>query len=324
MLLGGRKMPGWRGTLLALMTFLAEAPPTLLSTGNLPEECGRRKVVNEPATGMRIIGGRNAQAGAWPWQVSLQIHHRNRGYLHLCGGSLINEAYVLSAGHCTVKVLNPGRWRAVFGLHHLYMKTNYTIIRHIEAILRHHDFNKITQENDLALFKLSRPVKYNDYVQPICIYNSSHLLTNETPCFISGWGMTRENGSASYILQEAQVKLFPLKICNSGSWYMGTISKNSVCAGSESGNVDTCQGDSGGPLMCYFPNEDKYYVIGITSYGYGCGRPRSPGIYVRLAKYTDWLDSTLQNRTTTLGSHHLLIFLTVLWVAFHYSKVISG
>ncbi|XP_062827045.1 transmembrane protease serine 12 isoform X1 [Anolis carolinensis] len=323
MLFGGGRMPGRSCSLLALMTLLAEAPPALLSTEKPSKECGRRMVENDMATGMRIIGGRSAQAGAWPWQVSIQIYQKGVGYLHLCGGTLINKDYVLSAAHCTLKSLDPGKWRAVFGLHQLYMQTNYTIYRQVEFIWIHDDFNKKTYENDIALFKLKKSIKYNEYVQPICLFNSSRPLTDEIPCYISGWGLKKENGSASYILREAQVKLIPLEICNSLGWYMGSVSKNNICAGSESGHVDSCQGDSGGPLMCYLKNEDKYYLIGITSYGYGCGRPRSPGIYVNLAKYKDWLHSKLNNRTTTLCSHHMLIFFTVLWVASHYSKIIS-
>ncbi|ETE60307.1 hypothetical protein L345_13951, partial [Ophiophagus hannah] len=47
-------------------------------------------------------------------------------------------------------------------------------------------------------------------------------------------------------------------------------------------------GDSGGPLVCYL-SDSKYYVVGITSYGIGCGRPKFPGVYTNLPKYMFWL-----------------------------------
>lgn len=53
------------------------------------------------------------------------------------------------------------------------------------------------------------------------------------------------------------------------------------------------QGDSGGPLVCYHPDTDKYYLIGIASFGVGCGRPRYPGIYVRLSQYRTWIKAKL-------------------------------
>ncbi|KAH0629212.1 hypothetical protein JD844_011109 [Phrynosoma platyrhinos] len=212
-------------------------------------------------------------------------------------------------------------WRAAFGYHHLYKPTKYTKRSRINAIRIHSDFNKVTYDHDLALFQLSRPITYNNYIQPVCLPHSSLSLSKLTTCYITGWGVKKENGTGSYILQEAEVEIIPLKTCNRVDWYMGMISENSLCAGSESGKVDSCQGDSGGPLVCYFPNENKFYQLGVTSHGYGCGRPKLPGIYVNLAKYTDWIDNRLHGRTTTLCIHHTLTFLTVLLVTFHCTKI---
>lgn len=77
--------------------------------------------------------------------------------------------------------------------------------------------------------------------------------------------------------------------------------------------VSIFQGDSGGPLTCYFPRKMKYYLLGITSYGVGCGRPRLPGIYVRIMNYRHWVNSraALINRTTNISIQSLLLFFTV-------------
>ncbi|XP_042307155.1 transmembrane protease serine 12-like isoform X2 [Sceloporus undulatus] len=272
-------------------------------------ECGKRPVMNELEVGNRIIGGRDAQLGAWPWQVSLQICHPHiREYRHVCGGSLINNNLVLTAAHCIKNYRDPDIWRAVIGLHHLYKDNSYTVKRQVKAILIHSDFQLGTYDNDVALFKLVTFVKYNPYIQPICLPETS-LLSDETPCYISGWGKTKENGQGEHILQEAQVDIIPLSICNKFDWYGGAISWNMICAGSESGKVDSCQGDSGGPLVCYFPNVTKYYLIGITSAGIGCGRPKYPGLYVRTVKYRSWIDSHLLNKTISVSIQFVLLFL---------------
>lgn len=77
------------------------------------------------------------------------------------------------------------------------------------------------------------------------------------------------------------------------------------------------QGDSGGPLSCYLPTTTKFYLIGITSFGYGCGRPRHPGVYVRTINYISWINNYLQSKIVTVELHCLLNFLIVWWTVFH-------
>ncbi|KAF7246937.1 Serine protease 41 [Varanus komodoensis] len=78
-------------------------------------------------------------------------------------------------------------------------------------------------------------------------------------------------------------------------------------------------GDSGGPLTCRFPNDTKYYLIGITSFGIGCGRPKLPGVYVRMSFYRSWIESHLAlfSKATIIYIHCIFIFLSVGWVSFH-------
>ncbi|XP_061471259.1 transmembrane protease serine 12-like [Rhineura floridana] len=274
--------------------------------------CGIRPLMDEKLTETRIVGGHDAKLGSWPWQVSLQHYTAGIGYFHMCGGSLINNNTVVSAAHCIKKWRNPAFWRAVIGLHHLYEHNSHTVKRRISTIASHSSYDSETYENDIALFTLIKYIKFNDYIQPICLPDAP-LTNDEYPCYIAGWGNTKEKGSGKLILQEAQVDIIPLRVCNRYDWYGGIITKNMVCAGSASGRVDSCQGDSGGPLMCYFPNITKYYLVGITSFGYGCGRPKSPGIYVRTVNYRSWIDSHLLDKATTASIQWFLIFLTVEW-----------
>ena len=60
-----------------------------------------------------------------------------------------------------------------------------------------------------------------------------------------------------------------------------------ICGGSY--NEDTCQGDSGGPLVCKV--EEKYVLIGVTSFGYGCGLEGKPGVYAKVVNYLDFIRS---------------------------------
>uniref|UniRef100_A0A8C5SJB7 Peptidase S1 domain-containing protein n=1 Tax=Laticauda laticaudata TaxID=8630 RepID=A0A8C5SJB7_LATLA len=193
-------------------------------------------------------------------------------------------------------------WRAVIGLHNLNEDNSHTIKRRIKAINIHPNYMADTHDNDIALIILVRSIKFNDYVHPICLPTTNLLKNQQYPCYISGWGKTKEKGT---------FLLFLL------SWYGGTITLNMICAGFLAGGVDSCQGDSGGPLTCYLPTTTKFYLIGITSFGYGCGRPKYPGVYVRTINYLNWINKYLKSKIIALELHCLLIFLIVWWTVFH-------
>ncbi|XP_054447483.1 transmembrane protease serine 12 [Pteronotus mesoamericanus] len=269
--------------------------------------CGTAPLV-DTLKGSRITGGTDAQTGAWPWLVSLQIQS---GPLlsHVCGGSLVKHSWVLTAAHCTKDARDPLMWRAVLGTNDIAGHHPHTKIIKIKAIIIHPDFDMETYVNDIALFHLKKAVRYNDYIQPICLpFDVFQNLDRNTKCFIGGWGRTKEEGSATSMLKEAEVHYISRNICNSEMSYGSIIPITSFCAGDEDGVFDTCRGDSGGPLMCYFPEHKRFFVTGITSYGYGCGRKNFPGVYSGPFFYKTWLTGHL-NKAINKGIFNINILL---------------
>ncbi|KAG8452543.1 hypothetical protein GDO86_004361, partial [Hymenochirus boettgeri] len=258
--------------------------------------CGERPIID--TDGSRIIGGRNALPGAWPWQVSLQYFRTQNGYSHKCGGSLIQNKWVLTAAHCVVEKRDPYYWKAVFGLHSLLTEGSNVVEVKIKQIIIHASFNLTTVRNDIALLLLVDTVQYTDYIRPVCL-GRGDLPSSPTSCFITGWGATVDKGSLSVILQEAQVDIIPYSLCNSSASYNGFITHDMICAGDNSGTVDSCRGDSGGPLVCLNSEKNKFYQIGLTSFGFGCGQANFPGVYTKMESYVSWTNIQIASAETS-------------------------
>uniref|UniRef100_A0A8C2NFE2 Peptidase S1 domain-containing protein n=1 Tax=Capra hircus TaxID=9925 RepID=A0A8C2NFE2_CAPHI len=200
----------------------------------------------------KIVGGYTCAENSVPYQVSL-----NAGY-HFCGGSLISDQWVVSAG---------GE-------------------QFIDAskIIRHPRYSSWTLDNDILLIKLSTPAVINARVSTLAL--PSACAPAGTECLISGWGNTLSSG-VNYpdLLQCLEAPLLSHADCEAS--YPGEITNNMICAGFLEGGKDSCQGDSGGPVAC------NGELQGIVSWGYGCAQKGKPGVYTKVCNYVDWIQETI-------------------------------
>lgn len=232
----------------------------------------------------RIIGGVDAEPGAWPWAVAL-IHSSisNNFQGQFCGGTLISSDWVVTAAHCT-DGKSPADIDVLAGVTDLNNDVGERVA--VKRIIQHPDFNSRNLVNDLSLLQLREPV--SPMPVPTDIGPESHLGELAT---IIGWGDTDPTfrDDFPFILQQTEVPIISNSLCQ--SIYGPSITEGSLCAGYAQGGKDTCQGDSGGPLV--LPTDTGWELAGITSFGNGCAQPGFYGVYTRVAWYEGYIDDAV-------------------------------
>uniref|UniRef100_A0A8C5GIY8 Peptidase S1 domain-containing protein n=1 Tax=Gouania willdenowi TaxID=441366 RepID=A0A8C5GIY8_GOUWI len=232
----------------------------------------------------RIIGGSPAPRGSWPWLVNLQLD----GGL-MCGGVLVDSSWVVTAAHCFA---GESYWTAVVGEFDITKTDPDEQVLKVNRILSHPKFNPKTFNNDIALVELTSPVVLSEHVIPVCLPSATEPPTG-SPCLVAGWGSLYEDGPSADVVMEAKVPLLPQSTCKSALG-KDLVTNTMLCAGYLSGGIDSCQvckstGDSGGPLIYKDRLSGRFQLYGITSWGDGCGEKGKPGVYTRVAAFSDWI-----------------------------------
>ncbi|XP_037299523.1 serine protease snake isoform X3 [Manduca sexta] len=246
-----------------------------------------------------IVGGKDAAKNEFSHMALLGYGKGSGENIHwLCGGSLISDKFILTAGHCIAdRIYGVVTFAYLNLLNRSEIADNSPNKYGIKTIIKHPGYQSPNKYNDIALLELDRRVHLDEYTVPACLPVSDHM--KDDVAMATGWGLTAYEGSTSNALQKVNLTKFTLTECEenfppSRNMRNGYDAATQTCYGDRIEAKDTCQGDSGGPLQIV---HDKircmYVIVGITSSGYACGFEGQPGLYTRVSHYVPWIESVL-------------------------------
>jgi trypsin len=218
-----------------------------------------------------IVGGYQAEEGAFPFMASIQTAGEDGTDGHFCGGSVIGTRWVLTAAHCLVDT-KPGEIQVGVGRTDLDdLSSGQTLA--VDRIVVHPDYEE-TGTFDAALVRVTQDIAAPGIA--LAAVGEDSLEASGAPLTVAGWGT--EFFGSPFIpadLKAVDVEAVADEDCTTNG-LMGFRADSEICAETLGG--DSCQGDSGGPLFGSLA-DGRVVQVGIVSYGLGCAVPAFPGVY---------------------------------------------
>lgn len=253
----------------------------------------------------KIYYGREVEIADFPWQVAMLEVGRDGAMRLNCGGILISPDHVLTAAHCVDEIPDnradgtiPAT--AVVDSARIAIRAGATLynrggtLHEVAAITVHPQWKSTIYalDYDAAILQLKTPVRS---ATPVRLYRGA-VDAGNGKAWVSGWGQTETSPLSNWLLA-ADVPIVRHENCNDRDSYGGIISPRMVCAGNPGGGKDSCSGDSGGPLV--IGRRNRAALIGIVSWGDGCGKPEKYGVYARIDTIGRWISATAPSAVWT-------------------------
>jgi secreted trypsin-like serine protease len=247
-----------------------------------------------------VVGGFPVEVSDSPWTVALSSRDRFGGTRagQFCGGVAVGRTTVLTAAHCLGEEVLGSPPEQVRDLRVIAGRTDLLSgdgreipVRDVWVNPAHDD---ASNDGDFAVLTLSEALPAGSVIGMAA--EGDPAYAPETGALVYGWGDTSGAGDYANTLRAARVRVLSDALCeqaypgsDDGRYRAGTM----LCAGEDVGGRDACQGDSGGPLVA------QGRLIGLVSWGSGCGRPGSPGVYTRVSsvlRTLGWDDAAARQR----------------------------
>ncbi|MET9443323.1 serine protease [Streptomyces sp. NPDC006610] len=238
-----------------------------------------------PAAADRVVvGGFAADASDSPWTVALASRARFGGTRsgQFCGAVVVGRSTVLTAAHCLSEEVLGAPPKRVADLKVVAGRTDLRSSKGREIPVRkvwvNPGYDELSNAGDFAVLTLAKRLEKRAVIRMAPPRDPAYAVGTEATVY--GWGDATGTGAYSDRLRAARVRVLADKVCakaypgGGGGTYKAAAM---LCAGRQEGGRDACQGDSGGPLVA------RGKLIGLVSWGSGCGRAGSPGVYTRVS-----------------------------------------
>ncbi|KAJ8705458.1 hypothetical protein PYW08_012504 [Mythimna loreyi] len=241
-----------------------------------------------------ISHGHNANKRQYPHMALLGYGNDLKTAQWMCGGSVISDKFILTAGHC---ISSPAVGQVKFvalGILNRSDPPELWQTHSVKRIIGHPEYQPPSKYNDIALLETENTISFNTEVLPAClplVPEANEVAT------ATGWGALGHRQGLADTLQAVDLVRYDAEKCS--QLYPkhrllrdGYNHTTQMCYGDTEVAKDTCEGDSGGPLQTR--NEFAwcaYTVLGVTSYGRQCGVSAGSGMYIRVYHYVPWIES---------------------------------
>ncbi|XP_063836138.1 serine protease snake-like isoform X1 [Ostrinia nubilalis] len=250
-----------------------------------------------------IVGGEKASQGEFPHMAAIGWTNFEGSYDFKCGGALISNKFVVTAGHCIRDPSARYPEPAVVRLGDQNIDDSVAdgadpITVPIKQITKHPNYKPPGKYNDIALLLITE-VTFTSNIRPACLWNRPDFAPHKS-AIATGWGVIDpDTRQTSNELQKVSLTLFENDDCDNllanirNRLWRGFM-YTQMCAGELRGGKDTCQGDSGSPLQV--PSKENqciFNIVGLTSFGAKCAKTGQPAVYTRVYSYLDWIESVV-------------------------------